>query len=75
MEPDNGAAFGRLAWVLTERGRYAEAIEAARQAIELDPNNYAAWANLGFAAIELDRREGLLPGLRVVSVIDDKSLN
>jgi HlyD family secretion protein len=25
--------------------------------------------------IELDRRDGLLPGLRVVSVIDDKSLN
>lgn len=25
--------------------------------------------------IELDRRDGLLPGLRVVSVVDDKSLN
>jgi tetratricopeptide (TPR) repeat protein len=64
MEPDNGAAFGRLAWVLTERGRYAEAIEAARQAIELDPNNYAAWANLGFAAIELDRRDEAIAASR-----------
>ena len=25
--------------------------------------------------IELDKREALLPGLRVVSVIDDKSMN
>jgi HlyD family secretion protein len=25
--------------------------------------------------IELDRRDGLIPGLRVVSVIDDKSMN
>ena len=25
--------------------------------------------------IELDKREGLLTGLRVVSVVDDKSLN
>jgi superkiller protein 3 len=52
LEPENAAAFGRLAWVLAERRTYEEAAAMARASIRLDPNNYAAWANLGYAAME-----------------------
>lgn len=52
LEPENAAAFGRLAWVLAERRTYEEAAVMARESIRLDPNNYAAWANLGYAAME-----------------------
>jgi serine/threonine-protein kinase len=41
------AAYGNLANLYNEQGRFSEAIELTKRALQDNPNNYTAWNNLG----------------------------
>ena len=43
------ATFSTLAEVLSTEGKYQDAIEMSRKALDLDPTNYVAWGNLASA--------------------------
>jgi tetratricopeptide (TPR) repeat protein len=52
MEPDNGSAFGRLTWILTERGKLRRGHRIARQAIRARPEQLRRLGQPGYAALE-----------------------
>lgn len=43
------AAYSTLAEVLTSEGKFTEAVEESKKALELSPDNYLAWGNLASA--------------------------
>jgi tetratricopeptide (TPR) repeat protein len=45
------ATFSTLAEVLSTEGKYQDAIEMSKKALDLDPTNYVAWGNLASAYI------------------------
>jgi DNA-binding winged helix-turn-helix (wHTH) protein len=70
-DPDYMPAYQSIAWLESARGRYPEAIAAARRALQLDPVNTARYTELawvlalggryGDARQEIDRAEQLNP--------------
>ena len=44
--PKTAAAYVNLSLTLNQAGRYAESIDAAQQALRLDPHSAEAWNNL-----------------------------
>lgn len=56
LRPADPTTHWRLAWVLANRRDYAGAIAASTAALELDPNYWAAWEELGYSLNELRRR-------------------
>jgi DNA-binding winged helix-turn-helix (wHTH) protein len=70
-DPDYMPAYQSIAWLESARGRYAEAIDAARRALQLDPVNTARYTELawvlalggryGDARKEVDRARQLNP--------------
>jgi serine/threonine protein kinase/Flp pilus assembly protein TadD len=42
-------AYSTLAELLTTQGKFAEAVEMSKKALDLDPTNYVAWGNLASA--------------------------
>ncbi len=45
--PEHAVTYNNLAWVYSRTGRYEEAVNAAREAIRLDPRLMIAYTNLG----------------------------
>lgn len=46
LYPNSSLAHGYLAWTLRVLGKYADSASEAREAIRLEPSNYAPYANL-----------------------------
>jgi Flp pilus assembly protein TadD len=57
LRPSDPSTHWRLAWVLANARQFREAVAAATAALELDPNYWAAWEELGYALFEL-RKQG-----------------
>lgn len=49
VDPNDPAAYVKLAYLYNENRQYDEAITAAKRAIELQPTNAGAYTNLGYA--------------------------
>lgn len=56
LRPGDPTTHWRLAWVLANRRDYLGAVTASTAALELDPNYWAAWEELGYSLNELRRR-------------------
>jgi serine/threonine protein kinase/Tfp pilus assembly protein PilF len=52
IEPD-ADTYQELAWLLLAEGKYADAVAQDQKAVNLEPNSYNAWANLGVATLQL----------------------
>jgi tetratricopeptide (TPR) repeat protein len=52
LRPSDPTSHWRLAWVLANQRRFDASAEAATAAIELDPNYWAAWEELGYSLFE-----------------------
>ncbi len=52
---EDGAALNELAYVLSKQGKFAEAADVARRAVEKIPQNYNAWDTLAEAERKLGR--------------------
>ena len=48
LDPD-GATYQALSWLLIAEGKYQDAINAGLKAVDLQPESYSAWSNLGAA--------------------------
>ena len=57
LNPQARSAHLNLGDALYEQGRYEEALEATRVAIEQDPNHFKTYANLGAILVRLGRFE------------------
>jgi DNA-binding response OmpR family regulator len=55
--PVNSTVIGRLAFAYLNRGRDAEAVQAAEKAVELDPTNSEGWIVLGAGKFQLGDRK------------------
>jgi len=67
MEQKEAFARIRLATVLADRGKRAEAIELLRTALELDPDNYVLQNQLGALERPSDYYEGDMPAINFES--------
>jgi tetratricopeptide (TPR) repeat protein len=56
LRPADPSTHWRLAWVLANRRDYNGSAVASTAALELEPNYWAAWEELGYALNELQRR-------------------
>lgn len=52
LRPTDPTTHWRLAWVLANQRAFALSAEASIAALELDPNYWAAWEELGYALFE-----------------------
>lgn len=57
LASDDAEAHYNFAWVLDERGRFAEAVEHYRKAIDRNPNHADAHYNLGLLSVREGRRD------------------
>ncbi len=57
-QPSTAAEWLDRAWALAQTGEYAEAAEAAEQAIALAPENSTTWANRGVYRFHMGDRAG-----------------
>src|SRR5207244_2840955 len=57
INPSSAPSYSSIAQVDLTTGKYAEAVEAAGRALELDPQNNAAQYALATALIRLDRTD------------------
>jgi tetratricopeptide (TPR) repeat protein len=57
LRPSDPSTHWRLAWVLANARQFREAAASATAALELAPNYWAAWEELGYAMFEL-RKQG-----------------
>ena len=53
--PDDVEARLEIAWCLSELGRYGEALAQARRAVQIDPRNSSAIANVGAVLLKMRR--------------------
>jgi len=62
--PVGGEALTELAWLLLNRGQYAEARDFAQRASTVDPTSSKAWITLGAARQSLRDQEGAMQAYR-----------
>jgi DNA-binding response OmpR family regulator len=62
--PVGGEALTELAWLLLNRGQYAEARDFAERASTIDPTSSKAWITLGAARQSLRDQEGAMEAYR-----------
>jgi tetratricopeptide (TPR) repeat protein len=55
--------------------KWQEAVDAANKAIELDPNDAAAWGNLGAALVQLKKWDAAIAACRKAVELDRKNAN
>ncbi|MBO6936355.1 MAG: DUF4388 domain-containing protein [Deltaproteobacteria bacterium] len=62
--PLGGEALTELAWILLNRGQYAEARDFSQRASTIDPTSSKAWITLGAARQSLRDQEGAMEAYR-----------
>ncbi len=62
--PIGGEALTELAWLLLNRGQYAEARDFSQRASTVDPTSSKAWITLGAARQSLRDQDGAMEAYR-----------
>lgn len=58
LEPENGAYWDTLGWILYQSGAYAEARAKIEKSLDLSPDSAEVWEHLGDLLLQLGERQG-----------------
>jgi Flp pilus assembly protein TadD len=75
QEPTNAAAWNQLTLGFEHLHQFADARDAATNAVKLSPKNAQYWRALGGLDQELDRPEDALKAFEQAAALDEKDLN
>ena len=72
MQPDNPDALSNLGYIASQRGQNEEAERLLRRAIQLDPQSFPSYHDLGRLLVKLKRYDEAVPLLERGVELNDK---